>query len=229
MYLNPGWSNSFCMYALYWGINNSNVPSFVDLCAHTFYTPDQFYTCNLGWLGEEKMSCILRHCGIHLILAYSWASCYFAAGKEKLSCILHHCGVHLILAYSWARPAILQQVRQSCRVQLVVYLTLLWCPPDIGLQLGKACYFAAGKAKLSCILRHCGGLQLGKACFFAAVKKCRGGMFLILLFLHFHSFSFVSCLSSTISSISLLPFEDHTKWPTRVDMSLNPNSINLHS
>ena len=26
-----------------------------------------------GWLGEEKMLCILRHRGIQLILAYSWA------------------------------------------------------------------------------------------------------------------------------------------------------------
>ena len=65
-----------------------------------------------------------------------------------MSCILRHWGVQLILAYSWARPAIL----------------------------------AAGKG--------------------------RGGMFLFL-FLHFHTFlSFSPCpsLSSTIFSISLLPF-----------------------
>ena len=29
------------------------------------------------------------------------------SGGAKVSCILHHRGVQLILAYSWARPAIL--------------------------------------------------------------------------------------------------------------------------
>ena len=45
----------------------------------------------------------------------------------------------------------------------VVYLTSLGRPTDNGLQLGKACYLVAGKG--------------------------RGGMFLFLLFLHFHSCS----------------------------------------
>ena len=80
-------------------------------------------------------------------------------GEAKVSCILHHQGIQLILAYSWARPAVL----------------------------------VAGKGKR--------------------------GRFLFLLFLHFHSFSFLSCpflssrllsllpfISSTISSISFLPF-----------------------
>ena len=93
-------------------------------------------------------------------------------GEARMSCILHHQGVQLILAYSWARPAVL----------------------------------AAGMG--------------------------RWGMFLFLLCLHFHSFplsplslSFNSC---TISSISLLLFSGrwHTKWPTRVDVSLNPNTVN---
>ena len=56
--------------------------------------------------------------------------------EAKVSCILHHRGVQLILAYIWARPAIL----------------------------------AAGKG--------------------------RGGIYVFLLFLHFHSFS----------SLSLIPF-----------------------
>ena len=29
------------------------------------------------------------------------------SGVAKVSCILHHRGIQLILAYSWARPAIL--------------------------------------------------------------------------------------------------------------------------
>ena len=28
---------------------------------------------NMGWSGVAKVSCILRHRGVHLILAYSWA------------------------------------------------------------------------------------------------------------------------------------------------------------
>ena len=37
-----------------------------------------------GWLGEAKMSCILRHRGVQLILAYSWArSAALAAGKGR--------------------------------------------------------------------------------------------------------------------------------------------------
>ena len=62
------------------------------------------------------------------------------SGGAKVSCILRHWGVQLIMAYSWARPAIL----------------------------------VAGKG--------------------------RGGMFLFLLFLHFHS---VSLLCPSLSSLRL--------------------------
>ena len=88
-----------------------------------------------------------------------------------MSCILRHRGIQLILAYScWARPAILE----------------------------------AGKGW--------------------------GDMFLFLLFLCCHSFSLLSCpsLSSPLLSLlSLFPLSlgDDTKWPTRVHVSLNPNSI----
>ena len=68
--------------------------------------------------------------------------------------MLRHRGVQLILAYSWARPAILVlQVRVeggdvfissvsllSFLVRLCVYVTSPERPTDIGLQLGKACY-----------------------------------------------------------------------------------------
>ena len=38
----------------------------------------------LGWLGEAKASCILRHLGIRLILAYSWARpAILVAGKGR--------------------------------------------------------------------------------------------------------------------------------------------------
>ena len=92
-------------------------------------------------------------------------------GGAKVSCIICHRGVQLILAYSWARPAIL----------------------------------VAGKG--------------------------RGGMFLFLLFLHFHSCSSffpvpLSSLRLSLLSLFSLSLGDDTKWPTRVDVSLNPNTIN---
>ena len=93
------------------------------------------------------------------------------SGGAKVSCILCHRGVQLILAYNWAMPAIL----------------------------------VAGKD--------------------------REVMFLFLLFLHFHScssffpvplFHLFCYLFCRFFSLSL---GDDTKWPTRVDVSLNPNTI----
>ena len=91
-----------------------------------------------------------------------------------------------------------------------------------------------GKAKVSCISHH-QGIQLilahswTRPVILAAVKD-RDGMFLFLLFLHFRSFSCLpwpslsSPLLSLLSVFSLSLGYD-TKWPTRVDVSLNPNSI----
>ena len=43
---------------------------------------DHTVTYVRGWLDEAKVSCILPHWGIQLILAYSWArSAILAAGK----------------------------------------------------------------------------------------------------------------------------------------------------
>ena len=92
-----------------------------------------------------------------------------------------------------------------------------------------------GMAKMSCILRH-RGIQLilsytwARPVFLVAGKG-RGGMFLFLLFLHFHSCSFFfpcpSLSSPRLSLLSLFSVSpgDNTKWPTRVDMSLNPNTV----
>ena len=41
-----------------------------------------------------------------ILVAHLWGW----LGEAKVSCILRHRGVQLILAYSWARPAFLQQV-----------------------------------------------------------------------------------------------------------------------
>ena len=59
-------------------------------------------------LGEAKVSCILRHGGVQLRLAYSWARpAILVAGKGRGGRFLFHRGVQLRLAYCWARPAIL--------------------------------------------------------------------------------------------------------------------------
>ena len=95
-----------------------------------------------------------------------------------------------------------------------------------------------GTVKASCSFCH-RGTQLILAYSSArlavlAAGKGRGGMMLFLLFLHFHSFpSFFPIplfhllyyLFYLFFSLSL---EDDTKWPTRVDVSLNLNTINEH-
>ena len=67
-----------------------------------------------------------------------------------------------------------------------------------------------------------------------AAGKGRGGMFLFLLFLHFHSFSSsfpvpLFHLLYYLFYLSSLSLGDNTKWPTRVDVSLNPNSVKKKS
>ena len=91
-------------------------------------------------------------------------------GEANVSCILRHRGVQLILAYCWTRPAIL----------------------------------AAGKVE---------------------------GVVLFLLFLHFHSFSSFSPVPLFHLLYYLFSFSlgDDTKWPTRIDVSLNTNTINRRS
>ena len=94
----------------------------------------------------------------------------------------------------------------------------------------------SGGAKVSCISRHW-GVQLISAYSWArpailVAGKGRGGMFLFLLFLHFHSCSsffpslFFSSLPLSLLSLFSLSLGDDAKWPTRVDVSLNPNTIN---
>ena len=58
--------------------------------------------------------------------------------------------------------------------------------------------------------------------------KSKGGMFLFLLFLHFHSHSLSSVplfhLFYYLFYLFSLSLGDDTKWPTRVDMLINPNT-----
>ena len=59
----------------------------VDLDEIPHYEPshlDLHCLQRLGWLCEAKVSCILRHRGVQLILAYSWARpAILAAGKGR--------------------------------------------------------------------------------------------------------------------------------------------------
>ena len=103
---------------------------------------------------------------------YIQTTCYLLGRScgAKVMCILRHWGVQLILAYSWARPAVL----------------------------------VAGKGR--------GGI------FFISFVSS-----LSFLFLFLPCSSFSSLLLSLLSLFSL-SLGDDTKWPTRVDMSLSPNT-----
>ena len=47
-----------------------------------------FYFCDQGWSGMAKVSCILTHRGVQLILAYSWARpAIRVAGKGRGECV----------------------------------------------------------------------------------------------------------------------------------------------
>ena len=46
----------------------------------------------MGWLGGAKVSCILRHRGVQLILAYIWARpAILVAGKGRGDCFYFFC------------------------------------------------------------------------------------------------------------------------------------------
>ena len=79
---------------------------------------------NLGWLGEAKVSCILRHRDVHLILAYSWARpAILAAGKGRGGTFLF--GLFLVISCIFSSP------EQRSRRAIVV-------PPSSALALASA-------------------------------------------------------------------------------------------
>ena len=86
----------------------------------------------------------------------------------------------------------------------VVYLMSPGRPTDIGLQLGKACY-------------PCSRLGYRGNVFISSVSS------LSFLFL-FLPCSSLSSLRLSLLSLFSLSLGDDTKWPTRVDVSLNPNT-----
>ena len=118
-----------------------------------------------------------------------------------------------------------------------IYQELIWACVMYNIVISLVWFF-----------HHHWGVQLILAYSWArpailVVGKGRGGMFLFLLFLHFHSCSsffpvplsslslFLPCPSLSSPLLSLLSLfslslGDDTKWPSRVDVSLNPNTIN---
>ena len=55
----------------------------------------EYARCPVGWLGEAKVSCILRHRGVQMIFAYSWARpAILAAGKGRGGMFLFHLFLH---------------------------------------------------------------------------------------------------------------------------------------
>ena len=92
-----------------------------------------------------------------------------------------------------------------------------------------------GCRKVSCSFCHW-GVQLilayswARPAVLAAAGKGRVELLLLLLFLHllpFPSFFLIPLSSPLLSLLSLfsLSLGDNTKWPTRVDVSLNPKTI----
>ena len=68
------------------------------------------------------------------------------SGVAKVSCILHHQGVQLILAYSWARPAVLAAGRGGmfnfCCVFTFIPFPLSPCPSLLSPQLSLLSLFS---------------------------------------------------------------------------------------
>ena len=86
----------------------------------------------------------------------------------------------------------------------VMYLTSPGHPTDIGLQLARLATLMAGKGRGECFYFFC---------FFPFIPVPLSSL----------SPTFISF---TVSSLFSLSLGDNTKWPTRVDVSLNRNTIN---
>ena len=99
---------------------------------------------------------------------------------------------------------------------------LQYCQGNLNLCLGRGWL---GGAKVSCILHHWGILLMARPAILIAGKG-RGGMFLFLLFLRLHSCSsffpvpLFHLLYYLFYLISPFLFS-----PSRVDVSLNPNTV----
>ena len=140
------------------------------------------------------------------------------SGGVKVSCILRHRGVQLILAYSWAKPAIL--LAGKGRGAMFLFLLFLYfIPVPISyLSLFHLLYYLCLFSPFLCFL-----LFLH---FHFLLLPCPSFLSLFFISSAISSSLSLSFISSTTSSLFSLSLGDDTKWLTRVDMSLNPNTIN---
>ena len=161
-------------------------------------------------------------------------------------CVLCHWGVQLILAYSWTRSAIL--TAGNGRGGMFLFLLFLYfhsCSTFFPVPLFHLYYLFylfshfllgwLGSAKVSCILvtrvSNWYWLTVGQGLL--SLKQVRvEGHVSFRLFLHFHScssffpvplFHLLYYLFYHFFSLSL---GNDTKWLIRVDVSLNPKTIN---
>ena len=124
--------------------------------------------------GHTRTDC---ECAMNMFVGNQYLHCPLTKGwlgMAMVSGILRHRGVQLILASSWARPAILVAGKDRGERFLLLFLLFL---------LFHSCSY-----------------------FFPV------SLFYLLYYLFYLFFS--------------LYLGDDTKWPTRVDVSLDPNTIN---
>ena len=161
----------------------------------------------------------------------------FSRQHSEIFLFLENRTWHFMTIVSSGTPV--PRTRRAIVVTPVISICMIPIPVTIPMTLLRGWF---GGAKVSCSLRH-QGVQLILAYNWArpailVAGKGKGGMFLFLLFLHFHSCSsffpvplFHFWFSSTISSISFLPFSGrwHKTFGPQGLTSFNPNTTNQHS
>ena len=131
-------------------------------------------------------------------------------GEAKMLCTLYNWDVQLRLAYSWAGMV------GWC--EGVMYLTSPGRTTDTVLQLGKACWSCSIKVEGECFYFFC---------FFPFIPVPLSSLSISFISSAISFLSFSAPLLSLLSLFSL-SLGDDTKWPTRVDVSLNPNTISQY-
>ena len=171
----------------------------------------------MGWLVEAKVSCIVHHRSVQLILAYSWAkTALLAAGKGRGGMFLFLLFLHFH-SFSPFVPVPL--------------------PTDTGLQLGKACYPCSSKGIEGIFYFYCFFTFISVPLSSLSLSFISSTISFLPLSGRQHKMTHKGwrvnkpkhnqiSLSSPLLSLFSLSLGDDTKWPTRVDVLLNPNTIN---